>query len=661
MTLTADGRRSLPLLRHGSRSNLTCFYRCGNACDHAVPNTSANPYFGDVAAAVLSRRRLLQAGGASALAIAAGPVLVANPAAAAPTADSDDWTLDATNLTFEAVPPNVTDTITVPESYEWSVVAAWGDPVEIGAAPFDPFTQTAETQSKQFGYNCDYVAVLPLDGNRAILVVNHEYTDEQLMFPAYSGTPTADQKRIAMMAHGMSVVVIERGDGYGEWRLTPTPHALNRRITVSTPMLLTGPAAGHALLQTAADPDGTTVLGTLNNCAGGTTPWGTTLHGEENFNGYFDASGPVDPAYTAAFARYGLLTAAGTTRGWSEVDDRFDLAVNPNEANRHGWIVEIDPSDPLAPPVKHTMLGRFKHEGATVRLADDGRAVVYLGDDERFDYLYKFVSRDPMASGTDKAAQDFNRRLLDYGTLYVARLTGDSPPEEIDGSGMLPSDGEFDGSGVWIRLTSDTQSYVPGMSVAEILINTRLAARPGRTDQDGPARGRRGQPGHGAGLHGVHEQHVPHGRPGGRGEPATDQPARPRGRDPRARQRRRRPSIPVAAGDRGRRPGRPDDVLRRVRQEQGQPDVLPGQRRVRSHRQPVDLHRRQRAGHPRRLVRDAAEGSAARPPQAVHDDADRRRDLRSVDHRRRAERVRRGAAPRRDDRVDVREPVQRVP
>ena len=474
MTPNPEGRRALTLLRHGSRSNLTCFYRCGNACDHAVPNRSDNAYFGDIAAAVLSRRRLLQAGGTGALALAAGQVLVANPAAAAGP-DGDD-ALDATNLKFTAVPPNLNDTITVADNYEWAVVVRWGDPVEIGAAPFDPYTQTPETQSKQFGYNCDYVSVLPLDGNRALLVVNHEYTDEQLMFPAYTGTPTADQKRIAMMAHGMSVVVIERGDGYGEWRLTPTPDALNRRITVGMPMILTGPAAGHPLVQTAADPLGTRVLGTLNNCAGGDTPWGTTLHGEENFNGYFDASAAVDPEYVTAFTRYGLRTTPGVTRGWSEVDPRFDLAVHPHEANRHGWIVEIDPRDPAAPPVKHTMLGRLKHEGATIRLAEDGRAVAYLGDDERFDYLYKFVSRDPMATGVDRVSREFNRRLLDYGTLYVARFQGDSPVEEIDGSGTLPSDGKFDGSGVWIKLATDTESYVPGMSVAEVLINTRLAA-----------------------------------------------------------------------------------------------------------------------------------------------------------------------------------------
>jgi secreted PhoX family phosphatase len=287
---------------------------------------------------------------------------------------------------------------------------------------------------------------------------------------------TPDSARSPMMAHGMSVVAIERVGRTGAWRLS-SQRKLNRRITASTPMRLTGPAAGHALVKTSADPAGRTVLGTLNNCAGGRTPWGTVLSGEENFNQYFGASAAPDPARVAAYARYGIRTTAGASeRKWEEIDPRFDLAKEPNEPNRFGWVVEVDPYDPTFVPRKRTALGRFKHEGATIAIARDGRAVAYMGDDERFDYIYKFVSRKRFKPGPGAAARRHNMTLLDDGDLYVARFTGDSPVAEIDGSGQLPSDGAFDGWGEWLPLVRDGVSMVAGMSVAEVLVHTRLAA-----------------------------------------------------------------------------------------------------------------------------------------------------------------------------------------
>ena len=166
---------------------------------------------------------------------------------------------------------------------------------------------------------------------------------------------------------------------------------------------------------TAADRRGELVLGTLNNCAMRHTPWGTYLTCEENFNGYF--KGPKTPS--ADQKRYGF-TESGFGFRWHEFDERFDLTLHPNEGNRFGWVVEIDPRSPDKAPVKRTALGRFKHEGASVTLAADGRVVVYMGDDERFEYIYKFVSREtyiPGVSDTD--------RLLDEGTLYVARFSDD--------------------------------------------------------------------------------------------------------------------------------------------------------------------------------------------------------------------------------------------
>jgi len=188
----------------------------------------------------------------------------------------------------------------------------------------------------------------------------------------------------------------------------------------------------------------------------------------------------------ARLARYGFVGTA-TERKWERYDDRFDLLKEPNEANRFGWVIEIDPYDPDSTPRKRTALGRFKHEAANYRITEDGRVAVYSGDDERFDYFYKFVSRDRMKRGNSQAARRHNLTLLDNGTLYAARFTGDSPAAEIDGTGRLPSDGRFDGTGEWIPLVSGTRSFVPGMTAEEVLVFTRQAADAvGATKMDRP-------------------------------------------------------------------------------------------------------------------------------------------------------------------------------
>ncbi len=222
-------------------------------------------------------------------------------------------------------------------------------------------------------------------------------------------------------------------------------------------MEITGPARGHDLLKTAADPTGTTSLGTWNNCGSGRTPWGTYLACEENLNGYFSSSNP-DYQRTDDHKRYGVKLE---DRGykWAMTDERFDVSKHPNEPNRAGYVVEIVPLDPASTPKKRTALGRFKHENADVTLAADGRVVVYLGDDERGECLYKFVSVGVYAAGGD------NADLLDGGSLFVAKF-GD------------------DGRGEWIELTP----AATGMSSqAEIAIRTRQAASAvGATTMDRP-------------------------------------------------------------------------------------------------------------------------------------------------------------------------------
>ncbi|MEV4540538.1 PhoX family protein [Micromonospora echinaurantiaca] len=508
----SDRPRLLPLLgatRHGGRDAMTCLYRCGNACDHPVPNTSDNTYFGDLVSTEVTRRGVVRAGAVGALVLgfggaAAGALAGAAPAAAAPGTPvvpeaagfgRPGRGVGSGALTFTPIPPNKLDTLVVPNGYDHSVVIRWGDPVLPGAPEFDPHEQTAARQARQFGYNNDFVGVLPLDkqGRRALLVVNHEYTNEDLMFPGFTSQDalTVEQLRVAMAAHGMSVVELERVGGTGQWRPVGKGRLpYNRRVTaLSTKFELTGPAAGSAWLRTAADPKGRTVIGTLNNCAGGVTPWGTVLSGEENFNQYFVGGDGAPAELKPKLARYGITTDArypSGSRKWERADERFDLAKHPNEAHRFGWIVEIDPFDPESRPRKHTALGRFKHEGANVIIAKSGHAVAYMGDDERFDYLYKFVSDKKFMPGNSWVARKHNLTLLESGTLYVAELHQTSAGE-IDGSGKLPSDGAFNGRGRWIKLVSGNRSYVDGMTAADVLTFTRLAGdKVGATKMDRP-------------------------------------------------------------------------------------------------------------------------------------------------------------------------------
>ncbi|MCY4479687.1 MAG: DUF839 domain-containing protein, partial [Rhodospirillales bacterium] len=359
--------------------------------------------FERIAERAISRRGFLKGGaacGATTFVLAAGG-MAAYPARAG-----------MASLDFTPVAANGLDTVTVPDGYSWQVVARWGDPLWSNGAPFDHATRgTGESQEAAFGDNCDGMALFS-DGDRSVLAVNNEYTNLGIAFAnRESGKPeTEDDVRKSKATHGVSVVEIaQRG---GAWQIVQDS-SYNRRITPDTPMEITGPARGHDLMKTAADPDGTTALGTWNNCGNGRTPWGTYLACEENFNGYFSSSDP-DFALPAGFKRYGIKTE-DWGYGWAMTDERFDISKHPNEPHRAGYVVEIDPLDPASTPRKRTALGRFKHENAEVTLAADGRAVVYLGDDERGEFLYRFVSDGAYTEGGN------NADLLGSGTLSVAR------------------------------------------------------------------------------------------------------------------------------------------------------------------------------------------------------------------------------------------------
>jgi secreted PhoX family phosphatase len=315
------------------------------------------------------------------------------------------------------------------------------------------------------------------------------------MFPGYNAdAPTREHFDIEIAALGMSVVEVERTpDG-----LKTVAGSYNRRITADTPFTLTGPAAGTDFVKTQADPTGRTVAGTFANCSGGVTPWGTVLSGEENFHEYFGApkGAPAPkPVDADRFERYGIPLEPSELK-WENFDPRFDAAKTPNETNRFGYVVEINPWDPASTPVKHTALGRFKHEAATIYVTGDGTVVAYCGDDERFDYMYKFVSAKKVQpgspNGSDPAAMAHNLTLLDEGTLYVAKLTSAIPTNEIDGSGKLPKQGGFGGTGTWIPLLrsgpdGQGESLVDGVTAQEAAVFTRFAAdKAGATKMDRP-------------------------------------------------------------------------------------------------------------------------------------------------------------------------------
>ena len=371
-------------------------------------------------------------------------------------------------LGFQAVPATSADTITLPPGYKHQVVASWGDPIFSSGSPFDPVTRgTGASQELALGDNNDGMALFPLGENHGVFVVNHEYVNRDLFHP--DGVQTADDVRKSKAGHGVGVFEIKKTDG--KWNIV-MDGALNRRITADTPMELTGPVRGHDMVKTAADPEGVTALGTWNNCGNGETPWGTYLACEENFNGYFATTGDVDAfEQTPLQKRYGV-GAKDWGYSWYQHDERFDLSKNPNEPNRFGYIVEIDPMDPNSVPKKRTALGRFKHENAAVVIADNGHVVVYLGDDERGEHLYRFVSKNKYVEG-DKAA---NSDLLEEGTLYVAQF--DEASDDLAGSGR------------WIALLQGTHGLTADKGFndqGDVILNTRTAASAvGGTTMDRP-------------------------------------------------------------------------------------------------------------------------------------------------------------------------------
>ena len=338
---------------------------------------------------------------------------------------------------FKEVSRKITTDLVVPEDYQYQVLLRWGDPLFPDSPQFDPLNQTEESQLKQFGCNNDYVGFLPLldedrsqdksqdkpkrkeQVTRGLLAINHEHTKIKLMYPGISKVSQLSelQTRIDIAAHGLSIVEVELEKGI--WK-TNLNSKFNRRITPYTEMKFTGPAAGSKRLKSNLSKDGKKTFGTYANCAGGVTPWGTVLTAEENVDEYF--TGDIDALAEAE--NYKRLSCTGEAeKSWSKYFSRWDLNKNPNELNHAGWIVEIDPYDPDSVPTKKTALGHFKHEGCNVHINLDGRAIAYTGDDEKFEYIYRFISKNKMRFDDSVEAKKHNMSLLDEGTLSVAKFS----------------------------------------------------------------------------------------------------------------------------------------------------------------------------------------------------------------------------------------------
>ena len=475
------------------------------AFDDIPTNQNLGKTIGDVINARYGRRGVLRGmlGVTATTALFGTSALVAPGQARAETSKS--------RYAFDELTWGNDETHHVADGYDAKILLRWGDPILADAPEFDVMNQTAAAQLGQFGYNNDYVGFVALndDGSRGLLCVNHEYTNEEVMFPGlgrqdraqFSGmTPALID--IEMAAHGGSVVEIAK-DGAGAWQVV-RDGKMNRRITpLETAMTLDGPAAGHARLKTNDDPDGTNVIGTLNNCAGGMTPWGTWLMAEENFHGYFwtnmldDDGKPViadDHPEAASYKRYGI---PGMWYAWGAHHDRFNIDTEPHAPNKFGWVVEVDPMDPTSVPVKHTALGRFRHEGAETTVASDGRLVVYMGDDNRFDYQYKYVS-----AGKVSDDRSTNSNLLSDGTLYVARFDADGTVNWlplIHGEGPLTRENGFADQGdvmIDARIAADLLGATPmdrpedaqprGDGTAYIMLTNNTKRKPDQVNAANP-------------------------------------------------------------------------------------------------------------------------------------------------------------------------------
>ncbi|MCG3885950.1 PhoX family phosphatase [Photobacterium leiognathi] len=463
-------------------------------------NTSNNKTFEDVLQANLQRRSILKGGlGVSAMtALGAFGLTGCNSSSSTEGTTAKVADRSQAVLNFDSIPGSLTDAVSIPPGYTAQVLVPWGTPLNANGNVWkNDGTNDSTDQLNALGMHHDGMHFFPLNeaSTDGLLCINHEYIDQQALHPNWDkDTERAkevrtdiDEIRKEINAHGISVVRIQLKDN--QWKLIDND-PLNRRYTGATVMDLSGPLAHSELTVTRFSPDGSQARGTLNNCGNGYTPWGTYLTCEENWPNYFTNTGTRTKeqdriGVSDTRGRYKWETLAGHDEERLDEFARFNLAPTGssslddyrNEANGHGYIVEIDPYTKNSRAKKRTALGRFRHEGCTFGKLEEGKPVVfYSGHDSRFEYLYKFESK---ALWDPADASPSNRLLtgdkyMDEGTLYVARFNEDS-------------------TGTWLPLTLDSITSSGDTlashfnSLAEIIINTAGAADwVGATEMDRP-------------------------------------------------------------------------------------------------------------------------------------------------------------------------------
>ena len=320
---------------------------------------------------------------------------------------------------FEAIAPSAADAFEVPPGFRADVLISAGDVFRDG-----------DRRALRYGYNNDFLAYFPLKGSReGILFVNHEYPDPFFLhgYKPDGSAKSAERIQEEQESVGNSILHVRRGPD-GVWKVV-SPSEYNRRIYGDRPALeFTGPLAGQ-------DGIGASANGSVGNCSGGITPWGTALSCEENFDGYGTDAEKDDPS-GYAWSQYG---------GQPE-----DAEYDPDKFKKYGWVCEHDPYDPESTGRKHTALGRFRHENTAFRHVPGKRFVLYMGDDKTNEGVYKFVSD---RSFKPRSATN-NRRILEAGQLYIARWDPEGR-RRFDKAGDVDPISPTEGTGRWVAVPED--------------------------------------------------------------------------------------------------------------------------------------------------------------------------------------------------------------
>lgn len=475
-------------------------------------NDSPNPHFTDILSNRLSRRSVLRGGVATAMSTVFGTVGLSGcggGSALVPAAPVAPAAAPERLMSFSPVAKSLADAVIVPPGYTATVLYALGDPLTASTPAYKNDGSDTDFENRA-GDHHDGMEFFGLSAagtpsntssERGLLAMNHEATTDEKLSSFFlhtnGGTTTLPRpesevvKEIAI--HGISVVEVRKNGT--RWETVPAS-AFNRRLTPLTEVEIAGPARSNPLLITKFSPTGTKTRGTLNNCGTGRTPWNTFLSGEENWAGYYTRGSADDAARgndksVASLKRYGRNQGAASRHGWETAgtDEKFTHFNNSktgvstdgsddyrNELNGMGYIIELNAYNKAVLAKKRTALGRFAHESAAFSKLVPGQPLaVYMGDDSRNEYIYKFVSAENWVAADANSTNPIatGDKYLDRGKLLVAKFNAD-------------------GTGQWIELNISNPAIASFTTYAfadqaDVLVNARLAADAvGATKMDRP-------------------------------------------------------------------------------------------------------------------------------------------------------------------------------